>query len=69
MPITSCDVIQNADVSGYLGGGIIVSDGGSGPFPAHNIFSTLKHGVASLPRRGNLYSVFVGNFVDPLGVA
>ena len=50
VPITSYDVIQNADVSG---GGIIVLDGGSGHFPAHNIFSTLKHGVASL--RGNLY--------------
>ena len=37
-----------------IGGGIIVSDGNSGPFPAHNIFSTVKHGVASLPRRGNL---------------
>ena len=40
---------------GLLGGGIIVSDGDSGPFPTHNIFSTLKHGVASLPRRGDLY--------------
>ena len=55
VPITSCDVIQNADVSGYWGGVIIDSDGGSGPFPAHNIFSTLKHGVTSLPRRGSLY--------------
>ena len=51
VPITSCDVIQNVGVSGYWRE-IIVLDGGSGPFPAHNIFSTLKHGVASLPRRG-----------------
>ena len=36
-------------------GGMIVSDEDFGPFSAHSIFSTLKHGVASLPRRRNLY--------------
>ena len=54
MPVTSCDVIYYADVTGYMGE-IIVSIGGFGPSPALSIFSTLKHGVASLPRRGNLY--------------
>ena len=47
MPVTNCDVIQYADVTGYWGK-IIVSDGGFGPFLAQSIFSALKHGVTSV---------------------
>ena len=58
MPITNYDVIKYADVTDHWGI-IIVLDGGFSPFsaPMHRrrrIFSTLKHGVASLSRRGNL---------------
>ena len=44
MPVTSFDVMYYDDVTGNWGE-IIVSDGGFGPFSAHSIFSTLKHGV------------------------
>ena len=52
--IMNYDVMKYDDVTGDWGE-IIVSDGGFSPFSAHSIFSTLKHGVASLPKRGNLY--------------
>ena len=54
VPVTNYDVIQYVDETGYRGK-LIVSNGRFGPFSAHTIFSTMKHGVAFLPRRGNLY--------------
>lgn len=51
---TKYDVTYNVDSTGYWGE-IIVSDGSFGPFTAHSIFLILKHGVASLSKRGNLY--------------
>ena len=47
MPITNCGVI------GYWRG-VIVSNGGFIPFLAHSTFS-FKHGVAPLPKRGNVH--------------
>ena len=71
VPMTNYNVIKYADVTGSWGK-TIFSDGGFS-FSAYSIFSTLKHGVSSLPKQENLYpnwsfELVARSFVKCLGL-